>query len=112
MLTTAQAKSDFTQALTECGEDLVFKPAGGTEARQILAIVSRHSRKKIDESGHMAPFAEISVLNDAADGISATEFNSAAARITIAERIGGTAVDRKLRIISDHDAAALCLEVI
>ena len=103
------AKRQMTRfELLDMTEDLVYRPSGG-DARTISALVDRPGA---DELGHgQAAAPEIRVLNDATDGIDATELDLGADTIDVAERVGGTAAARRFNRIIGQDSEWLAFTV-
>jgi len=76
-------------------ESVVYRPSGA-DARTISALVDRPGA---DELGHgQAAAPELRVLNDATDGIDATELDLGADSIDVAERVGGAAAARRFKL--------------
>lgn len=91
-------------------EPVVYRPAGG-EARTIAALVDRGGRDADGATRAAAPGMTAIVLNDAADGIAATEINTGGDRIDLAERVGGIAVRRQIRRIAEQDPDLVRIDV-
>ena len=89
-------------------ESVVYRPSGG-DARTISALVDRPGADDLAHGQAAAP--EVRVLNDAADGIDATELDVGADTISVAERVGGTAAARRFNRIIEQDSDWLAFTV-
>jgi len=93
------------------GEALTYKPAGGG-TRAISAIVDRRDISPLGSAPHgHSQRLEILVVNDATDGIAATEVDTGGDMVTVARRIGEAAQDRPIKKIVNQDSDGVLLEV-
>lgn len=95
--------SDFAETVT-------YRPrAGGS--RTIAAVVIRQIAETIsDEENRVVPVFEVHVVNNAVNGISATEVNRGGDRIEIAERVGQEPLPRPITQIIEQDEGMLVLQ--
>ena len=98
--------------LSTLGEESVtYLPSGG-DSRAITAIVNRSPPAGLDGAPHgHAPLATIVVKNDATDGISSSEINTAKDKLKLPVRIGQSPQARRLTKILSQDAGMMKLEV-
>lgn len=91
------------------GETVTYKPAAGSN-RSIKAVVHRNL-PPIDDNGVIRYPVVIEVENNSTRGISSTELDSGADKISVAYRHGGTAQDTKLGVPEAQDAGMLVFRV-
>lgn len=89
-------------------EDVVYQPSGGSE-RTITALVDRE-RPDGFLSGRVYPF-EVTVINDAAEGIDPSVVDCGVDNIKVAERFGGTPVARGIQQIVEQDSEFVTFSV-
>ena len=107
MATAAERQFDHLKAQGRT-EQVTYRPDGG-DAREITALVDREPR---DETLNASvPVIRLTVLNDATKGITPAELDLGADRISVAEKIGGTAISRNISQIAAQDAEFLTIEV-
>lgn len=94
------------------GEAVVYYLGGSGTGRTILAIVDRGNVERLDgaPAGH-AEVIEIEVANIATIGISSSEVNTGADKVSVSKRIGETAVSRRITRIISQDAGMIRLEI-
>jgi len=113
--------ADAEAVMREAGwaETVTYKPAGRAE-RSIKAIVERGVPQPLDGGDGRAvrPRLSIEVLNrstaisdDGFGGISSAEVDTGQDKLSVAERIGQTARDMRVRELSGQDTAMLTLEL-
>jgi hypothetical protein len=113
-MTTAM-QSIWVQAaidlLAVFGEAIVYQPLNG-ESRSISAVINYDGIKKTDPmpQGH-GPAMTISVLNHAANGITAVEVDTGGDVIVMPTRVGATAQSRRIIKIAAQDEGMITLEV-
>ena len=111
-ITTAKQKADVLKSVQDWGESLTFRsdPNGGV-GRTVLAIVDRttvQSMSEVPAAG--SPLFVLMLVNDATDGIAASEVRDGLSVIEIATIPGDTPKRRTIRVRPDSDFATLYLE--
>lgn len=93
------------------GETLTYKPrAGGS--RSITGMVDRTDRRVLDGTDRTtAPSFYITVANLVTTGILSTEINTGGDVISVANRYGGTAVDRRITQVVETNGSSVTIEV-
>ena len=111
--------SDAEMFLAEWGDEIIYRPAGGT-ARTILAVIDRNPPAGISESpsGGIGKSITIDVANRATSvdddeygGISSDEVDTGGDKVDVALRIGLTAQSRMISRVLSQDAGMMQLEV-
>lgn len=109
MTLATDMQTDFSGSLLDqFGEDLVFRPTGGTP-RTIKGIVRRLT-SDVHGTTRALP-ARITVLNSAISGILTSAFNAGLDSIDVPQRHGDTAETAKNMRILSHSEATITLEV-
>ena len=93
------------------GESITYKPrAGGS--RSITGMVDRTDRSVFGELDRgSATTLTITVPNNVTTGILSTEINLGGDAITVADRHGGTARDRRIVRIAETNGSSVTFEV-
>jgi hypothetical protein len=93
------------------GESLTYKPrAGGS--RTITGMVDRTDRSVYGELDRgTSTLLTIIVPNSATTGILSTEINTGGDQITVANRYGGTAIDRRIVRVVETNGSSVTIEV-
>ena len=102
----AQLEAFTNRSLTET---LTYTPNGGA-ARSIAAVVNRPGRDEHLGRAAVPTFA-VQVINDSTLGIALSELDLGGDTITLAERVGGAAVTRKIVRLIEQDAEWVQIEV-
>jgi hypothetical protein len=105
----ADAFESACDLLDVYGEVVTYIPKGGV-SRSIAAVV-RHSSEGEHPSG-TGPLIEIHVLNDSSVGIASDELNLSGDTVSIAPRVGITAISRYVESIMEQNDVWLKLRVI
>ncbi len=93
------------------GETLTYKPrAGGS--RTITGMIDRTDRSVFGELDRgAATLLQITVPNNVTTGILSTEINVGGDAITVADRYGGTARDRRIMRVVETNGSSVTFEV-
>ena len=93
------------------GEEVTYTPRVG-DAREINAQVQREVRETDEDyQGSLVPSIIVEVRNSATLGISSDEVNTGGDKITLAERIGGTARAMLITEVLSQDAGIMRLRL-
>jgi hypothetical protein len=95
----------------EFAEQIVYNfAAGGT--RTINAIIDRNPPQIIEDmEPTRSEVIQIVVANDATSGVTSAEVNTGGDYVSLAPRFGGTASNRRVARIVEHDEGAMILEL-
>ncbi len=97
--------------LARFGESITYYPKGGS-SRDIVGIVDRNPVSGVNGVPHgNTPKFVISVKNASTDGISSSEVNAGQDKIRFGNRIGRTAIQRRIQAVQWHDHGMMYLGV-
>lgn len=93
------------------GESATYKPKSGT-TRAIKVVINRNVPPFVDSQNVVRYPLLISVVNSATYGISSTELDTGADKISLPFRYGGTAQDFALGVPESQDAGQLTFRLL
>lgn len=104
-------QTDGSAFLADFGEAVTYYPAAGG-SRPIVADVERAGLQSTPGGGRsVTPATTVTVRNSSTAGISSSELKVRGDKIAVAERIGGTSVQRLITRVLSEDAGFMKLEL-
>lgn len=111
VISVAKQKADALRSIQDFGETLRFRATPNGEGRDVTGVVTRTYAAALDQMpSSNAPVFVVMVLNDATDGIAASEVRDGISTLAIPNIPGDTPQNRTVQRRHDTDEAVMYLE--